>query len=144
MSNGEFTDQMALVTDATVEGFLQLAACSCPSLSEIWLFGSRANPPARSDSDWDLLFEGPAELYDELKAVPLPAGPPNIDGFCYGRETHLSSPWVEGRINLLNNLTAVSEHECTYEPGDPARRALLDGRQSKALRLWCSSHPADG
>ena len=42
----------------------------CPDITEVWLFGSRVNGTARSDSDWDLFVFGTERTLCTLQAHP--------------------------------------------------------------------------
>lgn len=40
---------------------------SFPSITNVWLLGSRANGTARDNSDWDFLVFSSTEIYEEVK-----------------------------------------------------------------------------
>jgi predicted nucleotidyltransferase len=85
-----------------------------PSISEIWLFGSRATGTHRPDSDLDLallLKQGGAVL-----------------GLYLSREKH----WT----NELSRMLGLKVHLRPTQEGDASYTKLLSGDYKGARRLW--------
>ncbi len=50
-----------------VQSYIERLTTAYPTVTSVWLFGSRADNTFRSDSDWDLLVFGSNEVLVSLK-----------------------------------------------------------------------------
>lgn len=55
--------------ELVIAEYVRQLADACADVSEIWLYGSRANGTARAGSDWDLLVFGRDGAYECLAAA---------------------------------------------------------------------------
>jgi predicted nucleotidyltransferase len=46
-----------------VKEFIKRLIQVCPSVTEVWAYGSHVNGEARPDSDWDILVLGDSSVY---------------------------------------------------------------------------------
>lgn len=112
-----------------------------PSISEIWLIGSRANSEERPNSDWDLLVFGGYEASKAIRSH-VRLDPATFDVLAVYNGDDFQDPWRKGNRRKSGSLSGwkwrrVSESEAEYvgtrwdeHVGAPISR-LLKGR-----RLW--------
>jgi predicted nucleotidyltransferase len=121
-----------------------------PTITEIWLYGSRANNLAREDSDWDILVLADDEVFQSLltdvkfnhSKVDLVVAPSFAGDY--------RKPW--GENNTIENFGSlrwhdISDREASYygepewvdDPGQGSaqiRTGQIEEVEYKAFRLW--------
>jgi hypothetical protein len=127
---------------------LQLVA-KYPSITEVWLYGSRADDTAGTDSDWDYLAFANRKT---LSALSLDTGfhLPKIDLMVVTDGQHFEKPWAdpEGQKSgtLADDLAAgglawklLSEKHAEYlsikpDPTDASKfRRLMSTRRARRV-----------
>jgi predicted nucleotidyltransferase len=77
-----------------IQGLLNDVQQNFPSISEIWLIGSRANNIAREDSDWDFLVFGNDNSLNKLKSM-IGYKRENVDFLVIFDGDNFIEPWGE-------------------------------------------------
>ena len=133
-----------------VETYVLKVAAEHPNVTEMWLFGSRANGTATEKSDWDILaFADEATLNALRNDIELHE--PRVDLLIVkSANGSFEKPWGKKKSGSLENLqwNRLSNTEATYrsvkfvpDPGE-TREGNLHEQILKAIRLWPQS-PAE-
>jgi hypothetical protein len=124
-----------------ISGYISSLTRDHPGITELWLFGSRANNTARPDSDWDLLaFANPRTL-DELGANTH-YQQPDVDLLVVLDGDEFREPWGDNpKRGWLTEWewTRISATEASYT--SPSREATASEwnrplTRFKAICLW--------
>jgi predicted nucleotidyltransferase len=83
-----------LADNLSLDSYIQRLINSYPSLSEIWLFGSRADATYKPDSDWDLLVFADRHSVDKMKSDNS-LRVRRIDLLVVFDEDRFEQPWTE-------------------------------------------------
>ena len=116
-------------------------------IRQIWLFGSRANVAAKSDSDWDLMVFADEQTFREMSVHPE-FKHPMIDLLVVKGEDEYAQPWpdVEPKHGHLTDWSwrPLSETEAEYlqakEPQNGSGWYRSEMTKKMAIRLWPTSN----
>jgi hypothetical protein len=99
---------------------------SFPSITSVWLIGSRGNGTAREDSDWDFIIFSSLSLYDGVKNAPA-FHREDVDLLLVGDDGKFSKPFGNPKMGSLKEWkwSQVSDtlshyEECKWVPDEEA------------------------
>ncbi len=132
--NVKISDFIKVYLDRLVKKF--------PEITEIWLFGSRANSMLRATSDWDLLVFSTPKVLNDLK-TNKDLNHEDIDILIVYDDDHFESPWAniskEGveitKSGSLKNweFTKIDEKEATYKS---AKKGIDNHIEIQKLKMY--------
>ena len=71
-----------------------------PSITDVWLFGSRANGTTRDDSDWDFLVFSTSPIYEKIKNNAV-FHRDDVDLLLVGKDGEFSKPFGQPKGGSL-------------------------------------------
>ncbi len=124
-----------LADNFSLESYVQLLVNSYPSLSEVWLLGSRADATYKPDSDWDLLVFADRHAFDKMKGNGT-LRVSKFDLLVVFDEDHFEQPWTEEGYSVpkqgsLTDWQWRKESDSTSSYSCSRRRC-----RRTAKRLW--------
>jgi predicted nucleotidyltransferase len=130
-----------------IESYLKRLVDLSPSITSIWLIGSRAAGTTEPESDWDLLVFADEKTIEIISKSKLKER--NIDLLVVYDGDNFKEPWFglnqERKYPKRGSLTKwswqkISEVEANYDgwskPYIRHGRECRDGIACKALRIW--------
>lgn len=130
-----------------VGAYLESVTTACPSIAEIWLFGSRANGTESDRSDWDLLAFGDGDTCNVLRGHEE-LRRDDVDLLVVDSSGNFQTPWGDRKKGSLESWrwSRLTDEEAAYEgrkwcpdvgqAGIGIELGSLDKPHLRAFRLW--------
>ena len=115
-----------------------------PTITEVWLFGTRANGRERDDSDWDYFVFADVDTYMSIQSDGS-LRDPNIDLLVVHNPSKGAwhSPWRHGTRGYKDGLLSawcwrfLTDKEAEYRATDcPDGSDKIHSYTAKAIRVW--------
>jgi len=100
---------MTILIPDDLDYYINSLTSTYPQIREIWLFGSRTNPPYKENSDWDFLVFADSEVLAKLQHR-IDIQQDDIDLLIVYDGNHFKSPWPRpGKTKKAGTLFPSSE-----------------------------------
>ena len=142
---------MKILLPNDLDNYINSLTSTYPQIREIWLFGSRSNPPYKKKSDWDFLVFADSEVLERLRHR-LDIKKNDIDLLIVYDGNHFKSPWpcsdkttkagtlFPSSISCRNfNWNLRSKTEATYSGTKSTGNGGWDIVDRKAYRIYPKS-----
>lgn len=121
-----------------LSAWLRALVVHAPGISEVWLYGSRADGRFRPDSDWDFFAKGPRGLAVLLQRTLSQLARPDVDLFVWEVDAATAiNPWNPTKKFTLNAAWhQLAEDYAEYDGTKATEHDGFDVRRCRAHRVW--------
>jgi hypothetical protein len=113
-----------------------------PSITSVWLIGSRANACFKDSSDWDLLAFADEKTFEQIKKADN-FKCTTIDLLIVYNGNNFEEPWPDIGNNVAKSGSLkdwkwlqLSEHEATYKGTKDLPNGKVQSKILKAINIW--------
>ena len=129
---------------ASVEKYLKSLIKSYPAISEIWLFGSRANDRAHEGSDWDLMIFANSETLERMKIKgPLPPKDEKVSILIVYDGNNFISPWPREKDGHVESGSLgewdwgnLTDTQAWYDGTRGRPNGTVETQSERAIKLY--------
>lgn len=124
-----------MANNASPEAYIHHLIKAHPSVSQIWLFGSRVDATNKPESDWDLLAFADTHTFEKVKSDSS-LRVSGMDLLVVFDDDSFEQPWKEEGRSVAKR-GSLSEWQWRKETGDRASYWCSRSRcRRTAVRLW--------